>query len=141
MATITTGKFLRREDVSEAGTTVKVVRVWQEKLRLPDGGSETKWLVEFAHGSDTLKPLVLNSTNIRRCVATFGTQETDDWVGKAIVVYDDPTIEFGGKLVGGLRLRAVAKKAVPPDPVEDEDEPTPARKKRGASASADKVPF
>ncbi len=123
MATITTGKYLRREDVDEEGTTVKVVRVWQDKLRLPDGGSETKWLIELANGSETLKPLVLNSTNIRRCVAAFETQETDDWVGKSIIIYDDPSIEFGGKLVGGLRLRAVpakrAKKVTLPEAAAD----------------------
>jgi hypothetical protein len=120
MAIITTGKYLKREEVSEDGSTHKVISVVSQMLSMGDGQSETKWVLTLSD----LKPLILNATNIRRCVAAFGTSETDEWTGKSIVVYDDPSIEFGGKIVGGVRLRAVPKKATKTKaaPVVDDDE-------------------
>ena len=120
MALISTGKYLKREDVTEDGTSHKIVSCSQQQLSMGDGQSETKWVLALAE----LKPLILNATNIRRLVAAFGTQETDDWVGRSIVVYDDPEIEFGGKIVGGVRLKAVPKKAAKPKaaPVADDDD-------------------
>lgn len=120
MALITTGKFLKREDVTEEGWVHKVVSVVSQSLSMANGESETKWVLTL----EELKPLILNTTNIRRCVAAFGTQETDEWIGRSIVVYDDPEIEFGGKIVGGVRLRAVPKKTAPKpkaEPVVDFD--------------------
>ena len=107
MAIISTGKYLKREHVTEEGSTHKVVSCTEEPINLSDGGSEMKWILTL----ENLKPIVLNSTNIRRCIAAFGTSETNDWVGRPIVCYDDPEIEFGGRQVGGIRLRAVPTKA------------------------------
>tara|TARA_R100001244_G_C5062474_1_gene109206 strand:+ start:84 stop:464 length:381 start_codon:yes stop_codon:yes gene_type:complete len=107
LAIISTGKYLKREHVTEEGSTHKVVSCTEEPINLSDGGSEMKWILTL----ENLKPIVLNATNIRRCVAAFNTSETNDWVGRSIVCYDDPTIEFGGRQVGGIRLRAVPTKA------------------------------
>jgi hypothetical protein len=103
MPQITTGKYLRREELSEAGAVYKVVSVTEEPVSLGNGESEKKWILTLSD----LKPLILNTTNIKRAVAAFGSQETNDWIGKSIVAYNDPNIEYGGKLVGGVRLRAV----------------------------------
>lgn len=126
MALISTGKYLKREDVTEEGTSHKIVSCSQQQLSMGDGQSETKWVLTLGE----LKPLILNATNIRRCVAAFGTQETDEWIGRSIIVYDDPEIEFGGKIVGGVRLRAVPKKTAPKpkpkaEPVVDDDDESP----------------
>ena len=123
MAIITTGKYLKREEVTEEGEAHKVVSCVQQVLSMGEGESETKWVLTLSD----LKPLILNATNIRRCVAAFATSETDEWIGKSIVVYDDPEIEFGGKIVGGVRLRAVPKKAAKPKaapaaPAADDDD-------------------
>ena len=121
MSIISTGKFLKRESVTEEGTTHRILGCREESLSIGDGANEKKWVLELSD----LKPLILNATNIRRLVAAFNTQETDEWTGKSIVVYDDPTIEFGGKVVGGVRLRAVPKKAAgkaKAAPVADADE-------------------
>ena len=107
MAIISTGKYLKREHVTEEGSTHKVVSCTEEPINLSDGGSEMKWILTL----ENLKPIVLNATNIRRCVAAFNTSETNDWVGRSIVCYDDPEIEFGGRQVGGIRLRAVPTKS------------------------------
>lgn len=119
MPKISTGKYLKREDLSEEGAPYKVVSVSEQELSLGDGNSERKWVLAL----DNLKPLILNATNIRRLVAAFGSSETDEWIGKSIVAYDDPEIEFGGKIVGGVRLRAVPKSRRKAEPVDENDAP------------------
>jgi len=117
MPTITTGKYLKRDELSEEGDPYTVESVEEQEVSLNDGGTEKKWVMQLSD----LKPLILNATNIRRAVAAFGSSETEDWIGKRIIAYDDPEIEFGGKIVGGVRLRAVpargakAPKKSPPE--------------------------
>ena len=106
MALISTGKYLKSDSLSEEGTIHKVSSCSEEQLKTDDGQMERKWILNLSG----LKPLILNATNTRRCVAAFGTAETDDWVGQEIIAYCDPTIEFGGKIIGGVRLRPVPKK-------------------------------
>lgn len=52
------------------------------------------------------KPMVLNATNGQIIASITGSEDTDGWPGKKIVLYDDPNVSFGGKLVGGIRCRA-----------------------------------
>ncbi|MDA1095366.1 MAG: hypothetical protein O3A25_19205 [Acidobacteria bacterium] len=125
MAIITTGRYLKREDVTEAGSIHRIVSVVQEALRTgTEGETELKWLLTV----DDLKPLILNATNIRRLVAAFESQDTDDWIGQRIVLYDDPTIEFGGKQVGGVRVRAVPRA-------------TPKKKPASTNLTIEDIPF
>ena len=108
MPVISTGHYLKRESVSAEGEIHTVIKCVEEEINSADGGSETKWILYLSD----LKPLIMNATNIRRCIAAFaGDDETDNWPGKRIVVYNDDSVEFGGKVVGGVRLRAVPAKA------------------------------
>ena len=108
MPVISTGKYLKRESVTAEGEVHKVIKCVEEEINSSDGGSETKWILYLSD----LKPLIMNATNIRRAVAAFGgDSETDNWHGRQIVVYDDDSVEFGGKVVGGVRLRAGPAKA------------------------------
>jgi hypothetical protein len=34
------------------------------------------------------------------------TPETDDWIGRKITLYLDRTVEFQGRVTGGIRIRA-----------------------------------
>lgn len=52
------------------------------------------------------KPMTLNITNGQLIAAITGSKELDDWVGHKIVLFFDPTVSFGGELVGGVRCRA-----------------------------------
>lgn len=52
------------------------------------------------------KPMTLNKTNGQLIAVITGSDEFDDWIGKKIVLYRDPTVDFGGEPVGGIRCRA-----------------------------------
>lgn len=55
------------------------------------------------------KAMVFGKTNLQRTARALGSDETDDWIGKQIVVYTDPDVEFGGEVVGGLRVKKFEK--------------------------------
>lgn len=129
MALISTGKYLKSDSLSEEGSVHKVVSCTEDQLKADDGSMERKWILTLSG----LKPLILNATNTRRCVAAFGTAETDDWVGQEIIAYCDPTIEFGGKVIGGVRLRPVPKR----QPAKAKAAPVPA----GDGTGDDSIPF
>lgn len=107
-------KFLKQTDVGRGalGTIDKVI---QMNVAKEGADPEMKWCLTFA---DIDKPLVLNATNIQLCEKAFGSDDTDDWHGKQIVLYTDPNVSFQGKLVGGIRVRAPKVSAISkPKPV------------------------
>jgi hypothetical protein len=111
-------KFLKQTDIGKAVLwTVHGV----EKVNVAKEGAEPeyKWAMTFAESD---KPLVLNSTNIQLCERIFASDDTDHWVNKKVVLYVDPTVSYGGKVVGGIRVRAPKPGAVPkpPPPVVEE---------------------
>jgi hypothetical protein len=73
------------------------------------------------------KPLVMNWTNAQVCAQAFNSEDTDDWIGKQIVVYVDPNVMYEGRMVGGIRLRKskqtvkAAPKAAPVEEFVDDD--------------------
>ena len=52
------------------------------------------------------KPMTLNVTNGNIIASITGSADFNNWCGQVIVLYRDPNISFGGKLVGGIRVRA-----------------------------------
>jgi hypothetical protein len=61
-----------------------------------------KWLLEF---EGDIKAFVLNTTNGQLLAHYLGSPESDDWIGKRVTLYNDPTVSFAGKIVGGIRVR------------------------------------
>lgn len=114
-----TGKFLRKEDVPEP-KVFTIERFTSENVARDDEPPEIKWIVHF---TGEPKPLVLNNTNLQILKMAFG--KPADCIGQRIQVYTDPNVSFGGKLVGGLRLRGPSKKAAPNTPPKDFDDDIP----------------
>jgi len=94
-------KFLKKEDVGE-GTIVTIQGVSQENVAKEGADPELKWCIHFTNLD---KPMVLNSTNMQLIAKFLGSEDTDDWENKKIILYDDPNVSFGGKLTGGIRVR------------------------------------
>jgi hypothetical protein len=101
-------KYLKQSDVNEL-TTVTVEALKKVNVARDDEDPEYRWTVRFG---EFAKPMVLNVTNLKRLAKALG-DDTDDWLGKQVELYVDPDIEFGGNVVGGLRLRGVPRKAKP----------------------------
>ena len=58
-----------------------------------------------AHLKNDQKPFILNKTNMKQIQKLYNAPYIEDWAGRAIQVYFDPTVKFGRETVGGLRIR------------------------------------
>lgn len=114
-------KFLRKEDVIKP-LLLTITGIHQENVAMQGQPVENKWCLSF---SEFEKPFVCNSVNAQLIAAICGSDNTDGWMGKKIVLFFDPTIIFAGKVTGGIRARAPRTAGGQPPPV---TAPAPATK-------------
>lgn len=115
-------KFLTRNEVGK-GMLVTIEQLTQENIAKEGAPEELKWCLHF---KETEKPMVLNSTNGQLIAQITKSEDTDGWPGHKVVLYDDPTVSYGGKLVGGIRVRAPRNQPespLRPAPVQPTPEP------------------
>ena len=96
--------YLKSKDVKEP-ITLTVSAVESETFKDDDGG-ERDSLVLYA--KELEQGVVLSKTALAQVIEILGSDETEDWVGKRIVLFNDNTVTFKGKRVGGLRFREAA---------------------------------
>lgn len=128
LSQIRDSKYLKKDDVG-GGIQATIFKFEEANVAMENQAEEMKWLVYFR---DLEKPLVLNSTNAQAIAEIFGIDELNDSIGKKVVLYTDPGVQFAGKRVGGIRIRAAkaAKAAASakgtknpaPEPDDDDDE-------------------
>ncbi len=91
--------YLAKNDV----TRPLVLTIADVKLETVGQGSDAEEKA-VAHFVGDAKPMVLNLYNWAVCEEAYGN-DSEFWRGKSVEVYVDPAVMFGGKKVGGLRLR------------------------------------
>jgi hypothetical protein len=106
LAEMLPSKFLKQADVPQPAL-VYLTRISKEQVNQENEPEEHKWV---AHFREFDRPLVLNTTNLNALSLIFNSEDSDDWRGEC-VIYTDPNVSFGGKLVGGLRLRKAKNQA------------------------------
>lgn len=94
--------FLTKNDVTPP--KLATIRGYDEANVAKEGApQEMRWVLHF---DELDKPLVLNSTNGQIIAGITKSEDFEGWIGTKIVLYFDPNISFGGRLVGGIRVRA-----------------------------------
>jgi len=96
-------KYLKASDLQGRDVTVKMGRVEQEKV-----GDDQKLILYF-QGKE--KGMVLNKTNANAIADIYGP-ETADWYGQPVIIFEQ-MVDFQGKRVPGLRIRAPRQQAAP----------------------------
>lgn len=91
-------KFLKKEDAGE-GILATILGVEKRDVGT-EAEPEQKWVLLL----EEYKPLVLNSTNLALLEKAIGSDDSDDWTGHKIVLFNDENVSFGGKLTGGVRV-------------------------------------
>lgn len=99
------GEYLTAADLQGAEPSVVIASV--EIKEFDDGD---KFLLTF---QGKKKGLVANKTNSKRIAALYG-DETDDWIGREIILYTDQ-VDYAGKTVDAIRVRGPKKESVPGD--------------------------
>lgn len=91
-------KFLKKEDAGD-GILVTIKGVEKRDVGT-ESEPEQKWVLML----EECKPLVLNATNLALLEKALGSDDSDDWDGKKVVLFNDENVSFGGKLTGGVRV-------------------------------------
>ena len=106
-------QYLKWEDIDGKEPTVVISGAEIELL-----GEDRKLVLQF---QGRQKRMVCNRTNANVIEHSYGS-DTDGWIGKEITLFVVP-VQFQGKMVNGLCVRAPAKRA--PKPVGGSSDPTP----------------
>lgn len=99
-------KYLKKEDC-EPPIDVTITDITHENLAREGDPEELKYILNFKE----CKPMVLNPTNAQLIAMATGSEETDDWKGKKVTLWNDKSVSFGGKIVGGIRVKPEAPAA------------------------------
>lgn len=86
-----------------------ISHVVQEEVFEPNSNTKTKEVIVYFN--EIPEKLVCNTTNAKRIEALCGTGLVEDWSGVRVALYFDKTVKFGGKTVGGVRVRTTAPSA------------------------------
>ena len=102
-------QYLKKEDLSEPVDT-ELLWVKEEKVPTPGKGTRTRAVAYFEGLS---KGLVLNNSNGETLLEMTGTEDPNEWKDVALQLYVDPDVTYGGKKIGGIRIRKPAPVSVP----------------------------
>jgi len=104
---LSVSNYLKKEDVMPP-VIVTISSITKENLAKENETPEYKYILNF---SEALKPMVLNMTNGELIAMVTGEQDTDNWIGKKITLWYDPTVTFGEKMTGGIRIQMPQQQA------------------------------
>lgn len=104
--------FLTQNDV-DPPVLVTIQSCKQVNVAREGAEPEYRWCLTF---HELEKPMTLNVTNGLIIAAMIGSDEINDSIGHKIVLYREPNIMFGNKLVGGIRCREPRKQTEPDAP-------------------------
>ena len=127
------GRYLAAKDLPDTPTLAKI-----ESTHLTEIEGQDRVVLVTSEGA-----IILNKTNLRSLEESYGSTETDDWVGKRVKIVVEETT-YSGKRVDCIRVYGPPAK--PETPAKPEKElrplPTPKRETRPAAPVADDdIPF
>lgn len=93
--------YIKASDLQGREVNVVIARAVMEKL-----GDDDKLVLYFQNRQ---KGMVCNKTNANRIALAYG-DDTDDWIGREIVIYPD-IVDFQGKAVEAIRAKPPLKAA------------------------------
>lgn len=128
-------KYLKKEDLAdfEDGAIVTIKGFKYESIQTGDDAAEDKVICYFKEFD---KGMVLNKTNASLIPICTGARTAGEARGKQLVLYVDPTVSYGGKIVGGLRL-----KKVPGAPKAPRAVARPPEREPGSDDDLGEIPF
>jgi hypothetical protein len=98
-----TTSYLQVSDFAEGEEKIVTIRSFEQReFRQDNGMVKLKWVLSFDGEAD----LPLNDTNGRAIRNLYG-KEMNGWIGKTIILYVHPGVEYNGVHVRGIRIRAV----------------------------------
>jgi len=108
----TQSEYLTKDDVGEQGMNLTIAGFKMATVGKGESADE-RCIMGFLEAD--IKPMVVNKTNMNRIKHITGAETTGQARGQRVNVFNDPMIEFGGKLTGGIRIRPATTQTAPSD--------------------------
>lgn len=101
-------KYAAGEDLQGRPFTVTISHLQLEKMTPTPGAAPVeKWVVFF---KETQKGVVLSKTLATQIAQAVGSDDTDNWSGKKVVIYPE-TVNVAGKTRIAIRAKAAQTQA------------------------------
>ena len=94
-------RYLKADDLDDHDWTVTIKSVALEQMGV-GADQQVKLVVAF---DELDKALICNKTNASTIAKLYG-DDTDTWIGKAIVLWPNHDVEFKGEIVSAVRVRS-----------------------------------
>jgi len=99
-------KFIQKSEIENSphgGLLVTIKEVAEENVAPEYKAEEIKYVIYFEEAYKPWTPGIETPEVIKQIA---GTGNVDDWPGIKLVLFVDPNVKFGRKMVGGIRCRA-----------------------------------
>ena len=94
-------RYLKKGDIPSPINT-SILWIKEEEVTAPGKGTETRLVLYF---DGQKKGLVLNTANAEALAEITGTDDYEKWADTRVQLYVDPDVTYGGKKIGGIRIR------------------------------------
>jgi len=146
---MSSSRYLKVADVREGPMTVTVRDCVKENVAQKNQPQEQKWVLKF---HEIEQGLVLGETNRGLMVIATGSEYSEEWIGKRIVLYNDSTVMLGRERTGGVRVRAEGSPVQiqspprrpapsPAPPLQEQHRPNPEYDGGEQTLPDDEIPF
>jgi hypothetical protein len=102
-------KYLKKEDLRGKDVTLTIDKVTLRNVRMTNGVRERKVICHFqemdGRPEGERKVWVLSKTNAVTIAEIHSETNPHQWPGLKVTLYHEPEVMFGGKRVGGIRVR------------------------------------
>ncbi len=105
-------KYLNKDDVG-TGIVVQIFNMTTDQVEGDNGVIEERAVLHF-HGD--VKPFILNQANKELLKMITGATTVGGVRNHQVILYNDPSIMYGRKLTGGVRMRSPQEQAGYPPP-------------------------
>jgi hypothetical protein len=95
------GRFLKKEAL-EAPKVIRIVKLTVTELE-GEKGVESKVVLSYK-SADGAGEMILCKSNAELISHALGTRDHEAWIGHYVTIHNNPTIDLGGKRVGGIRV-------------------------------------
>lgn len=100
--TLYPGRFLKKETLA-APKVIRILKITVSSLENEKGQMEEKATLSYK-AADGDGEMTWPKTNSVLTAIVLGTRDYEEWKGRLITIAHDPTVMFGGKKVGGIRV-------------------------------------
>jgi len=97
------GRYLNYDSLRAGPVTVTIAKAVVEEFKKQETGKlETKLVLYF---KEIQSGWTLGRKVLTEVADLLKEDESDNWIGKKLVLFADPKVEMGGKKVGGVRAK------------------------------------